>query len=525
MAGKFSIEAVFRAIDRVSAPVSKMQNRVGKFTRKMSRGFRSANRSLDKLVGSLKTAGVRALTVTSLAITGLTAATLGFISAASKIEDATAAFTPLLGGAKRAEELVAKLNDTAASTPFQVETLSKAAGQLLPVMNGDIENTIKTLRMMGDTAGGNAQKLESITRGFTKAMLKGKVDMESLNMIAEAGVPIFTELAESMGTEVNAAFFKMISAGKVATTDLTKAFEKMTSSGGVFFEGMVIASRTQSGLWSTLKDNISLTAAAIGQQILPISKQYTAEAIKIASRMREWVNGNKELIKQRLGEAIAFIKDHMSDFLKVGRGVVTIIAAIVAASLTMKTAMLATAIVTKGWAVGMFALKGVMLGFKVAMGVATAAQWLFNVALTANPIGAIILAVTALIGLGVLLVKNWDSIVAKITESAAIITGVLASITSPFKDIFEGAGSIVSAISGLFGGGRKDEGTRESGLFGGSAAPEVVSPQARTARTIEESRQTSTAEVTIKDETGRAEMTGGKQLSGIDLVMLETGAF
>ena len=61
-------------------------------------------------------------------------------------------------------------------------------------MIDDIENTIKTLRMLGDTAGGNAQKLDTITRGFTKSMLKGKVDLESLNMIAESGVPIFSEL-------------------------------------------------------------------------------------------------------------------------------------------------------------------------------------------------------------------------------------------------------------------------------------------------------------------------------------------
>jgi hypothetical protein len=284
----------------------------------------------------------------------------------------------------------------------------------------------------------------------------------------------------------------------------------MTSSGGVFFGGMEIASKTQSGLWSTLKDNIALTAAAIGQQILPISKQYTAEAIKIASAMREWVNGNKDLIRQRLGETIAFIKDHLSDFLRVGRGVATIIGAIVVASLAMKTAMFTTALVTNGWAASMLALKGVMFAFNAAMGVAKVAMIAFNVVMGLNPVGAIVLAVAALIGLGILLIKNWDNIVAKITSAASIITSVLETIASPFRDIFEGLGSVVGAASGLFGGG---------------GAPEVVSPQARTAQTIEERRETSTAEVTIKDETGRAEMTGGKPVSGIDLVMLETGAF
>ena len=106
---------------------------------------------------------------------------------------------------------------------------------------------------------------------------------------------------------------------------------------------MAIASRTQSGLWSTLKDNVSLTAAAIGQQLLPISKQYTGEAIKIAASMREWVNGNKELIGQRVQDTVALIKDNMSEFLRIGRGVVTIIGAIVSASLTLKAVTLASA--------------------------------------------------------------------------------------------------------------------------------------------------------------------------------------
>ena len=73
-----------------------------------------------------------------------------------------------------------------------------------------------------------------------------------------------TELADSMGTKVNAAFFKMISAGKVGNKDVIKSFEKMTNKACVIFKGMDIAITTTSGMFSTLKDNISLTAAEIG---------------------------------------------------------------------------------------------------------------------------------------------------------------------------------------------------------------------------------------------------------------------
>ena len=45
------------------------------------------------------------------------------------------------------------------------------------------------------------------------------------------------------------------------------------------------------------------------------------------------------------------------------------------------------------------------------IGVATAAQWLWNMAAAANPVGAVILAVTALIAVIVLLAANWENIV------------------------------------------------------------------------------------------------------------------
>ena len=54
MAGRFSVEAVFRTVDRVTAPITRMQNRVGKFTRSAGRGFRKLNRQVDKFSRNLR---------------------------------------------------------------------------------------------------------------------------------------------------------------------------------------------------------------------------------------------------------------------------------------------------------------------------------------------------------------------------------------------------------------------------------------------------------------------------------------
>ena len=58
----------------------------------------------------------------------------------------------------------------------------------------------------------------------------------------------------------------------------------------------------------------------------------------------------------------------------------------------------------------------------------------------------------------------------------------------------------------------------------GATGPQIVSPQERVARSIEESRTTSTADITLKTEPGTsAEVTDGKLGGGLQLQ--SSGAF
>ena len=114
-----------------------------------------------------------------------------------------------------------------------------------------------------------------------------------------------------------------------------------------------------------------------------------------------------------------------------------------------KTAML----VSGAYRISMLALRGSFLGnigmlkalrlnlarFNIMSTLSTAKQWLFNVAMNANPIGLIITGVTALIGLGVLLYKNFEPF-------RKLIDGIVGSV-----------GSVVKSIGGFFGFGDDEE--------------------------------------------------------------------
>lgn len=81
-------------------------------------------------------------------------------------------------------------------------------------------------------------------------------------------------------------------------------------------------------------------------------------------------------------------------------------------------------------------MTGVLGGHAAATGTATVAQTGLNAAMAANPIGAVILAIEALIAVGVLLYKNWDTIKAG-----------AQSLWNKFKDVSIRIGN---AFSGAF---------------------------------------------------------------------------
>lgn len=68
-----------------------------------------------------------------------------------------------------------------------------------------------------------------------------------------------------------------------------------------------------------------------------------------------------------------------------------------------------------------------LLALAVALGIAAAATWAMNSALLANPITWVILAVVALIAIGVALAKNWDTVRGKLVAAWRVILGAITA--------------------------------------------------------------------------------------------------
>jgi len=227
----------------------------------------------------------------------VTAAAGVALKAAADMEDQIASPVPMMGGStKAAEDLFKTIRQEAITTPFEIDNITASVRSLMPAFQGSSNEAVKAFRMIGDTAQGNSQKLESITRAYTNAMLSDKVQMKELNTIAGAGVPIFTEMAESMGITVE-QLRDMSSKGQLTADDLTGAFQKMTSEGGLFYNGMESASDTLNMRMLGLKESLGIVASEIGMKLLPEAKNIVGAAGDAVEGFALWIQEGDNLEK------------------------------------------------------------------------------------------------------------------------------------------------------------------------------------------------------------------------------------
>lgn len=137
---------------------------------------------------------------------------------------------------------------------------------------------------------------------------------------------------------------------------------------------------------------------------------------------------------KKAGDALKWCKDHSDTLVNVLKGL--------AAAWAVKKVLdfnngLADCVGNIGGIIKtVLTMTGVLGGQAAATGTATVAQTGLNTAMAANPIGAVILAIEALIAVGVLLYKNWDTIKAG-----------AQSLWNKFKDVSIRIGT---AFSGAF---------------------------------------------------------------------------
>lgn len=251
------------ARDQASAAIDRV---TGSMSRLRETAQTTVSRGLGQVRGILETGLKVAAGAAVGALGGLFALGGKSIQLAAGFEQVETAFGTMLGSAEAAKDMMDDLFQFTAKTPFEFEQVAKAGQSLLAF--GEGANTLEdTLLKLGNVAAGVNIPLTEISEIYGKARVQGRLFAEDINQLTGRGIPIIGELAKVLGV-TDSEVKKMVEDGKVGFPELEKAFTNMSSAGGKFAGMMDAQSQTLNGIWSTLKDNVTLALAGIGKSLV-----------------------------------------------------------------------------------------------------------------------------------------------------------------------------------------------------------------------------------------------------------------
>lgn len=191
-------------------------------------------------------------------------ATEGFISSGieynAQIEKYTAGFTNMLGSAEAAQQVMSQIQEDAAKTPFDVESLTQANQYLISAGENAsyARNTIMALGDAVSATGGGNDELNRMSQNLQQIANTGKATAVDIKQFAYAGIDVYGILADYTGKSTAEVQNMTISYDL-----LTQALQAASEEGGRYYNSMDTQSQTMNGRVSTLKDNVSQLAGLL----------------------------------------------------------------------------------------------------------------------------------------------------------------------------------------------------------------------------------------------------------------------
>lgn len=207
-------------------------------------------KKLSSVGQSLQSAGKK-ITMATTAFAGIAAIGVKYNAT---METYATSFEVMTGSAEKAADVVDELKDIAASTPFEMPELAETT-QLLMNYGFTADDALEKMTMLGDISQGSADKMNRIATAYGQMSSAGKVSLEDVKQMIEAGFNPLQEISESTGESME-SLYDRISAGTISVDEITASMQRSTSEGGRYFQSMEKQSLTFSGQISTLKDNV-----------------------------------------------------------------------------------------------------------------------------------------------------------------------------------------------------------------------------------------------------------------------------
>lgn len=382
-------ENVQSVMDRLNVSVGATASKVDRLqetVKKAEGGFSG----LKNIAGGVL-AGIGA----SFAISGAAALGQDIFRLTAEQAKYNAVLTNTFQSQSKARESMQMIKDLATTTPFQVDELTQS---YIKLVNQGFEPTKNQLAKLGDLASAVGKPFDQLAEAILDAQTMQFERLKEFGIKAEKNGDKVAFSFKGVRTEVDA--------NSASIQNYLIGLGDLTGVAG----SMAAIMDTPLGKLSNLQDTFDALKIQIGNQIMPIAielMQTLTEGINVVSVALEWMRQNWGLIEDAL--------------LSVG---------------------VAVGVYAAAWAI----LNAQLIVATVQTGLLTAAQWLLNIAMNANPIGLIITGIAALIGAVVLLWKRFDWFRGGVM---AIFEGLKAYVFGWFtfmKDILLGIGTLLLGV-------------------------------------------------------------------------------
>lgn len=391
----------------------------------------------------------------------------GVKAAGAAVAGMTAAFIALDGATEEYRVAQGKLNAGFQAAGFSTDVARKSyrnfyailgdtdtateASQLLANMAKNAEDVTKWTRIAAGVHGtfGDSLPIEGLVESANETARTGKVTGVFADALNWVGI---------MEDDFNAKLEKTTDVSKrnqLIMDTLSKTYDKAADSFYANNQQVINARRNHATLDEMLA-KVGDTSSKLKSQLWVLAGAAEDGSIRSGSAL-DWVQKKADALTdwlsnldlsnlkkqfdekfaqtlQKAGDAVQWCRDNSDTLI----ATLKVLAGMWAVKKVLDfNSGLTNSISTIGGAVTtLLTMTGVLGGQTAATGTATVAQTGLNAAMAANPIGAVILAIEALIAVGVLLYKNWDTIKAG-----------AQSLWNKFKDVSIRIGT---AFSGAF---------------------------------------------------------------------------
>ena len=458
MNNKFTIEAILKAsgADQFSKDfqnATKSMDGIGRASKKSAGGLKSFMGGVGKLAG--------AIGITKLVSAGFGAIRNSVDDAVSRV-DTLNQFPKVLqqmgASGEEAEWAIDRLAEGIEGLPTKLDDVAGDAQRMFTIL-GDAELATESTLALNNAFLASGASTAEASRGleqYMQMLSTGKVDMQSWRTLQETMPYALKETAEAFGFTGEAAtndFYDALQSGEVTMSEVNEKMIELSNETGGFAETALTATEGISTSWQNLQTAISRNVA----NVIEAYNDWASDAGFLT--ISEVIDKMKEAVDRAFGsiiesvpvalewfvnlfntitESTAFqtLKEVIQGVIEAGgelitsflqseawQGFIDILKEVANALLELNFVELletwAPLIAGIVGAIAAFQLiMGVMNAFNAVMGLVGAAVSVGGAAIAflTSPIGIAVVAIGAIIAIGVLMWKNWDTIKEKATQ-------------------------------------------------------------------------------------------------------------